>query len=228
MNKLLVRGLGLVLTMMALVNPSSHSQENTTATASFRWSQPATLTPAFAAPDADNRYGEYISKVSFTAGEVSLTVDDDDVKESSQKARFLFGYNTREVEMRAYPGSYVKITVPEGRRIVLVSFDGAKVGTSYMSVDWPKTGAGLVDGTTATWRFDGDNREVIFYIDVTINCTLTTVTSDKTTGVPDIVTGRAEDAEWFTLGGIVLPEKPTLPGVYLRRNGSTVSRILVR
>lgn len=130
--------------------------------------------------------------------------------------------------MRAYPGSYIKIDVPEGRRIVSVSFDGAKVGTGYMTVDRPGTGAESVEGSTATWRFSGDNRQVVFYIDVTINCTLTTVTSDKTTDVTDIVAGTSEDAVWYTMQGVTLPGCPTAPGVYLRRNGTEVSRILVR
>lgn len=191
------------------------------AQAVFNWAQPATLTPSFPAPNADNRYGEYISMVKFTDKGVTLTVDDSGVMQQSQKARFLYGYNTQVVEMRAYAGSFVRITPPEGYEVKSVTLEGAKVGGEYIySADWnPENGVECTTtGTTTvwTWRTPKDSIELTVY--ATINCTSTSVQLSQKAGVDGIEADPAAEAVLYTLQGVRVQGVPAEPGLYLRRS----------
>lgn len=192
------------------------------ATAVFNWSNPAGLTPAYAAPTAENRYGEYIGGVEFTSAGVTLVIDDEDVAQLSQKARFLYGYLTQVVEMRAYPGSLISITAPEGRHVARIEFAGAKADESYMQTPEGK----LLNGvwTPAETR----PNPVIFTIDATINCTKITVVTEQTQGVDDIVADTDAEAQWYTVGGVELPARPAVPGLYVRRLAGRSKLVIIK
>ena len=190
-------------------------------TSVFDWSNPGLLTPAYPAPTAGNRYGEYISNVTFTAGDATLTIDDSSVKEQSQRARFLFGYVTQTVEMRAYATSVITIEVPESQAIKSIAFEGAKVSDEYISY-------GGTDGTfsgTAWTATDGvDVCKVDLDILATINCTRTTVTA-TTAGVDGITTDADSTTTWYTIDGLQLSAEPTAPGLYIVRKGHKVTKL---
>jgi hypothetical protein len=194
-------------------------------TAVFNWSDPSTLNPAYQGPTADNRYGDYISNVVFSDNGVTLQVSDNDVKEGSQKARFLYGYVTQVIEMRAYPNSEIIITAPTDMCVHKVEFEGAKADENYLISESD-------DSTFAngTWTAGSDSRVAEFYIDATINCTKITVQCIAGTGVDNVVADSADQAaaQWYTIDGKILSKQPTLSGLYIKRIGNTAKTILIR
>ena len=194
----------------------------------FNWSDPTSLSPAFKAPTSENRYGEYISKVTFSASGASFTINDDNVKELSQKARFLYGYETKVVEMRAYPTSILTICAPDGANIKTIAFEGAKVTADYISTVDDETGT----FTGSTWKVaDGVGlSQVELYIDKTINCTKTTVTYAGNASVGTVSTAKdVKPLRWYDLTGRTYTTKPAARGVYIVKNsdGST-QRVIVK
>ena len=183
----------------------------------FNWSDPASLSPAYGAPTAADRYGAYISMTVFTApGGTTCQIDDSQVAEGSQKARFLYGYNTGVVEMRAYANSDIIVTAPQGMAVESVAFAGAKADGYYMT---PYDEHSSFDGQT--WATTQPAAQARFYVEATINCTSMTVTCVRTAAVSDITADTADaPARWYTLQGVALPDRPTAPGLYIRRTGN--------
>lgn len=179
-------------------------------TAVFDWSNPTGLTPAFNAPTSQNRYGEYLDAAVFTDNDVTFTVDDSMVKELSQKARFLYGYVTQTVEMRAYANSIITVTCPQGMEIASIAFKGAKADENYLSY----TGSyGSMSGNV--WTATAPVSLVTLDVDATINCTRTTVTF-AAAGVEDIMADDGHiPAVWYTPGGMKLSGAPHTPGLYI-------------
>lgn len=201
----------------------------------FNWSEPGKLTPAYPAPTSSNRYGEYIGKVSFTAGEVTLYIDDSNVREQSQRARFLYGYNTGCVEMRSYPATVIRISVPDDRQIEAVSFAGAKVGAAYMvpvdgnSEDLPADACTLSqEGAEAVYSYAVPAHEVFFYITQTINCTSTAVKVSDHAGLNDVIADADAAILYYTLQGVLLPGRPSAPGVYVQRSAAGNTKVFIR
>lgn len=195
--------------------------------ATFNWAQPSTLSPAFPAPTSDNRYGDYISNVEFKTDWCTLCIDDSSVAQLSQRARFLYGYLTNIVEMRAYANSLIKITPTDtDYEITNVVFAGAKVSEYYIHPDADESlWATTTSGEETAWQIgeglrDSVDGSVFFAVDATINCTSTVVVLSKKAGVADI-TIDSEDSEvvWFTLQGVQLPQTPTQPGLYIKHAG---------
>lgn len=191
----------------------------------FNWSDPSSLTPAFSAPTSENRYGEYISNVEFTGGDLNtihLVINDKDVKEQSQRARFLYGYNTRQVEMRAYTNSVISIWSTKNG-IARITFTGPKADENYLEYIGD-------DGTFKGGVWDGnvDSEKVEFRVNATINCFSIDVTPSSA-GVDDVAVDVDDDAcaVWYTLEGRRLDSRPTIPGLYVRR-GVKATLTLVR
>lgn len=222
MTKSLLKSL-LVISVLTL----SFSAKAQTLSASFNWNQPSTLTPAYSAPNSDNRYGEYISLVEFKDNGVTFVIDDSAVKEQSRRARFLFNYLTQACEMRAYVDSYITITAPESYVITSIEFSGPKVGSDYLSaVDETLGTVGESNWTAA----DGaQTNKVILSVDATINCTLTTVNCATQASVSDIALDTADTVTtWTDLSGRVYTSRPTVPGLYIARAAGTATKLLIK
>ena len=191
----------------------------------FKWSDPSSLVPAYPAPTSDNRYGEYIGSVTFTDNGIKLLIDDSDVAQLSQRARFLYGYVTQEVEMRAYPGSDIIITAPEGMTVNRVVFEGAKADGNYLtSYDENSTFQGQ------EWTTSAPTATARFLVDVTINCTSITVICTDNAGIDDIKADAIPDsgARWFTITGMELSGRPYTPGLYIKHHNNSARRIIIR
>lgn len=211
----------LILAVLSVLCPVFAAH---TVRAVFNWADPSSLSPAFPAPNASNRYGEYISKVNFTADGVTLFIDDDAVKESSQKARFLYGYVTQCVEMRAYAGSDIVIEAPENMTVTRVQFEGAKADENYLtSYDAASTWSGQ------EWTPSTSASAARFYVAATINCTRITVVCTEDAGVEAVeADARAAEETWYNLQGVRLDKMPIAPGVYVRSKGAKACKMIVR
>lgn len=202
-------------------------------TSTFSWSTPGTLSPAFAAPDENERSGDFVGSVKFTAGDVTFEVDDSGVTEQSRRARFHFNYTTRQVELRVYMDSYVTITAAEGRSISSIVLEGPQSDRYYLDMISPTEGVTYTPKPPmyerTEWTVPAGTTEVRFYADQRTQLTLTTVTTTDAAGVADIVADSPVAVpEWYTLQGVRLPRRPTAPGIYLERRAGLTGRILVR
>ena len=190
----------------------------------FNWANPGSLSPAFEAPTSANRYGPYIGDAVFSSpAGVTIDIDDSQVKELSQKARFLYGYMTEEVELRVYPNSSIIISAPEGKAIKTVSFTGAKADDYYMYAEGED---GEFVGNTWTCSRD-DVASVEFVVFTTINCTSTTVAIDNAAGISDI-SADASSATWFGIDGLRYSERPSTPGLYIKVTDGKTSKVLIK
>jgi hypothetical protein len=191
----------------------------------FDWANPTTLSPSYNGPTSSDRYGEYIGGVTFSDNGVTLIIDDSNVSQASQKARFIYGYNTSSIEMRAYVNSDIIITAPEGYGVTNVDFEGAKADELYMtSYDTESTFA------NGSWAASIPAQEAKFYVDATINCTKITVTCSESNAVRDIIAGDAEThvEEWYDTLGHKLSTQPTKPGLFILKKNNTAKTILIR
>ena len=200
-------------------------------TAVFNWTDPASLTPAFSAPDANNRYGEYVGGTVFGGDGATFSVDDSGVSEQSRRARFLFNYTTRTVELRAYLDSDIVIRAAEGRTLSTIVLEGPETDEYYISMTEPAEGVvytPAADYMTGTWTLPAGTVEARLQVRVRMECTRARITTADQAAV-DAITADANNAPavWFTLQGIPLPSAPTVPGLYLRRSGSDTRRILI-
>lgn len=201
--------------MATLCTPVVLAGGDTAVTGTFDWAKPVTLTPAYRPLSMSDRYGDYIGGVVFTDHSVALTIDDGGVREQSQRARFVYGYNTQCTEMRAYPGSDIIVSAPKGYDVTAVTFTGAKVGADYTT---PYDAASRFDG--GTWTAAQPDSVARFYVDVTINCTMMTVTChEHGAGLADITVDNEQPSAWIALDGVQYATRPEHPGVYVVRNG---------
>ena len=194
----------------------------------FNWTKPHALAPAFPAPDANNSKSESVSNVTFKSGPVSFFVGDDDVTDSSQKARFQYGYTTMTVELRAYARSVFVVSVPDDLVIKEIGF----VESQVRDIPLDYTGdSGVFRNNTWTATTDGAVREVSFDVVNTTTCTLTTVTVeayDSQNGVADVVIEEECADEWYTVQGQRLNHQPTHPGMYVAVRNGKVRKLIVR
>ena len=204
-------------------------------TYNFNWANPASLTPSYPVPDMNNRYGEYISNEEFTIGPLSLVVNDDDVAQQSQKARFLYGYMSQTVEMRAYYQSVITISASGNETISAVTWtdvDPVAEKLEYIG----SQGTFKNNRWTVSDDYLGQVTEVKFFVWATLNCTNTAVTTVKEIGSPDddqsSVSDIADNAntptQWFTLQGMPINGCPDTPGIYIRRQDNHTSKIIIK
>ncbi|MBO5052782.1 MAG: hypothetical protein J6C44_00910 [Muribaculaceae bacterium] len=191
---------------------------------SFDWSNPGTLTPAYNAPDADNRSGDYVGNVDFTDNGVTFTVIDNDVKEKSQSARFYYGYNTGACELRIYVNSDIVIKAPAGMTVKSVQFFGPEVGPDYLDL----YNQGNWDGMTFNVT-EPSATEVKFYAPARVELSTTTVTCSTLNGVTDIIqdVDTNAPAKYYDLQGRQVNASHLSPGLYIKRQGACCEKMLI-
>lgn len=194
------------------------------AQAKFIWSEPQSLSPSFPAPTMANRSGEYVSNSTFVDGNASFMVYDQGVKEQSQRARFVYGYNTQQVELRIYVNSEIVITAAEGFVVTSVQFEGPEVGGEYLASyhendSW--------QGSTWVAPSESNLNQVTMLALSRVEITSTVVTMMPTAGVADIIVdNELMPVTWYTISGCRLPAEPVAPGVYLQCQGSNIKKVL--
>ena len=199
--------------------------QNSAQSYDFNWSSPSSLFPPLKAPDSGNRNGEYLSGITFTNGPVSLTVSDDNLDEDSQSTRLFWALSTETVEMRAYPGAMITISVPVEEEIKRITFLGDKVSERQLSCIG---NTGKISGNTWLPTSQPGMMEVRFRVDATINCTCISV-SVSDAGVDEMFSATVpESSNYYTLRGERLSRKPKTPGIYLRGSASGFQKIIVR
>ena len=220
------RILSLLFVLAAL---TAVAQEKTSA---FNWSNPVSLTPSYTAPTKDNRSGDFIGGVKFTAGDITFEVDDSEVSEQSRRARFYFNYATKQVELRAYSGSYITVTAAEGRSITTLVLEGPQSDKYYLDMVSPVADVTFTQTPPLydriTWTVPAGTTSVRFYAEDRTQLTRTIVTTTDAAAVTDITAdAQSYTPEYYTLQGHRLIHRPSAPGLYLERRGPLTRKILI-
>lgn len=191
----------------------------------FNWEASLTLVPPYPPATAQNRSGATIGGVEFKGEYSVFVINDKDIKEKSQSARFYYGYLTQTNELRAYVGSVVIIKAAKNQAISSVAFEGAKVGSDYLYTETPGTWEQGVWTPT-----EQGVTEVQFAVLATINCTKTTVNGTAWNAVDDIsIYADAEIVSWTDMQGRTYTRRPRTAGIYIcRRASGKVTRVLVK
>lgn len=204
-----------------LIFAASVSVAQESITAVFDWSKPESLDPAFRGPESGDKIGVNLDGAVFTSRGVKFRVDDSRVSEGSRKARFYWAYLTDGIELRAYMDTDIIITAPEGMAIQSVSFTGPQADSDSLT---PCDTSGAWSG--ATWTAGTDASEVSFYVPVRCELTTTAVTCKAWNAVGSIA-ADPQPGQWYDLSGRPVTGRPSVPGVYLLRRGTSVTRHLV-
>lgn len=223
------------LTVIALkdgMNPSEvvkasytiKGQTPATTTATFDFMDPASLSPAQGDPGQD---GINVAGTTFKAGDVELTLD-----ENSNKAvaRLWTLTNNRGIVLRLYTTDKATVKALNGKKITKITYIVAE-GADFAPVFDDQKGS--YAATSKTWTAGSAEgvSDTFFKVQKTSNISKMIVeVTDSSVGIDDITADDSSDApvEYFNLQGIRVNADSLTPGLYIRRQGKTVSKTLVR
>lgn len=203
-------------------------EQPTETTATFDFTQPATLTPAYPAtvgsnPDGDNTY-ETVSNVEFTDGLIAVTA----TKGNSTDAR-LYYQSSGKIQYRIYNGATLTVSAKDKNtniKKVEFAFNNSSA-TPTLALNSEFDGGEYVQsGMTGTFVSENGVEAVTFKASATAQINTITVTYSTTSGVESVETIVVEPVEYFNLQGIrvVNPEN----GIYIRRQGNNVSKVYIK
>ena len=223
---------------VATVTYSIEGEAPANPTATFDFTQPGNLQPAFSAPT-------FAPSVSNPAQNLRVYVDGSQFYNNYALVKFNSPSNaqysnrtqlwnvTDGVQLRTYNGSTITITTAESLTIEKVEFIGA--GSSYIKIKYNGTlGSYSVSEATGTWTrgaanaLAAEDRESITF-DVTGTSRLNSInvyTSGVPTGVEDVTVDENAPVEYYNLQGVRVANPEN--GIYIRRQGSKVSKVLVK
>lgn len=205
--------------------------------------EPAIEAPAFATTNTNPIEGlrKYIDKVVFYNNYALLKFTSPEGAVYSNRSQL---WNVVEnevtvVQARAYKNSKFTITAAESLTIDKIEIVGApekaNITVDNVTVDGI-LGTFTVSGNTGTWTRGATNalastteRESVVFnvISSTIRIkSVTVTTTGKPTGVEDVTLDENAPVEYYNLQGVRV-ENPE-NGIYIRRQGSKVSKVLVR
>ncbi len=221
--KYLLSGGVFALSLLVSVKAAAeYDPETKVITATFDWTNPKSLMPAYDSPTAENRDGAKVGGVDFFDSGVSFWINDNDVKEQSRKARFYFGYNTQRCELRIYMGSSITIGVA-AQCIQSVTFEGTEVGEDYMTAQAEGSWSG------STWTMETPSEIALFDIDARCQIARTIVKYTFSDGVDDILVDETNvKSVWYDLSGRALKNQPDTPGVYVEVRGAQKRKVFVK
>lgn len=204
------------------------------ADATFNFASPTSLSPAYPAEkedsslNADGTSGFYanVSDVKFTNGEDGdITVTN--TKGTSTDAR-LYYQNSGKVQLRVYNGGSTTIASVNDKLVITkVVFTYNNGNTSYNKVVAPAVGTW--DKETGTWTAAEESAGVAsvkFEYTGTQQINAIEVFTAEASGIDAVAADSDADVEFFNLQGVRV-DNPT-PGLYIRRQGTEVTKVIVR
>lgn len=200
-------------------------------TATFNFTDFTTLTPAYDPTDFEametdmsNHYYN-VDGVNFTNNNVSLVAQRFDEGSNTTASRLYV--RASDMQLRIYKGSELIITSPDKSKLLKITID-------HMSTDLIP----LLDGEVGNyadgiWTADSrDTRSVMFLIpsdgkNVQIN-KVTVSYLPESSAIEEITSDSDAPVEYFNLQGIRVAADNLTPGIYVRRQGSEVTKILIK
>ena len=190
--------------------------------ATFNFEMPNTLDPAQETPTADNASGASIGGIEFIDTDVTVVLAG-----GSTTCRLYYGYNTG-VEARLYNGGTITITAPEGQFISGVNF----YGNGILNLSYTE-GETLTPLTETSWTSEAGVQTAVFTAvegQATSNGRVDLkgigVNLIEGTGIDAVVADRNAAVEYFNLQGVRVANPEN--GLYIRRQGNSVTKVLVK
>jgi len=193
--------------------------------AMFNFAEPTTLDPAYTVPSDLGQSGavaENLSDVQFTSNGITVS----STGGSSTPRLWKCGTPGHGVEYRVYNGAETTISATTGYVIKSVTFTGAQLTTLNQ-------GDKVLEGATeATWTSAEGVQSVVFKCVTNGSLKRADIVTIKVTfekvaeGIADIEAENAP-AEYYNLQGVRMNGELT-PGLYIRRQGHKVSKVVIR
>ncbi|MGN0218945.1 MAG: chitobiase/beta-hexosaminidase C-terminal domain-containing protein [Muribaculaceae bacterium] len=208
-------------------------------TATFDFTQPSTLQPALIPPTTTSPTDEervQLDKYVFYNNYALVKFTSPDGAKGTNWSQLWNGSDGPQV--RAYKGSTITITVAESLTIEKIEFVGAVSSANLKNISYTGSlGSYSYSGTTGTWTRGGgvkafaetigERESVSFNVNEGIRLNqISVTTTGKPTGVEDVTVDENAPVEYYNLQGVRV-ENPE-NGIYIRRQGSKVSKVLVR
>ena len=207
-------------------------------TAIFDFTQPGTLQPAFSAPTFDPSVSNpaqnlrvYVDEAQFYNNYTLIKFNSREDAIYSNRTQL---WNVTEgVQLRTYNGSTITVTVAENLTIEHIEFTSA-TDKSYLANIAYKGTLGSYSTSTGIWSRGAvnalaaeDRESVTFNISATTRLNAIKVTTAGTpTGVEDVTVDENAPVEYYNLQGVRVANPEN--GIYIRRQGSKVSKVLVK
>lgn len=205
-------------------------------TATFNFNDITTLNPSFnpdEAPEKDNnnRYFNISGQVLMSNG-VSFKAEPSDAADAGTPTRLYI--RTSDMQLRIYKKNRMTLSVPEGYKLTKVVINYNNTGFIPLADDQTGSVADDKDNKTGTWTSGGaDTRSVIFAIpsdgtNSQVNSIEVSYVDGQLGALPTIGDDCVAPVEYFNLQGVKVAGDNLMPGLYIMRQGSKVSKILVR
>ncbi len=199
-------------------------QQPATETETFDFSDPAGLNPAQEDPGTT---GTNIQGVTFTSGDATLEVAENT---NNTAARLWTLTQDRGIAMRLYVSDKVTILPANGKKIAKVTFVIAQNVTFKPTFI---TDGGSYSSTSKEWvagSADGSDRVAFTVSERSDISKILVELTGSTVGIDDITADETTTApaEYYNLQGMRVNGDRLTPGIYIMRQGSKTSKILVR
>ncbi|MDE6300221.1 MAG: chitobiase/beta-hexosaminidase C-terminal domain-containing protein [Muribaculaceae bacterium] len=192
--------------------------------ATFDFTDIESLTPSFSESQANKDNAIEVAGVTFTSDNVSIEVTAD--ADAGTQPR-LFNSSSKTDPgwtLRIYTKNHAKVSVPDGYALQKIEMTGATLNNLVAD-----------NGTFAdgVWTPDVNARAAavteVSFTSKTKNGAIKTlkVTYRSTSGVSDALVDADSDVEYYNLQGVRVQGQPA-PGIYIRRQGATVSKVVIR
>ena len=219
---------------VATVTYSIEGEAPMNPSATFDFTKPSTLQPALTPPSSTSPSDDERVKLDnyvFYNNYALVKFTSPDGAKGTNWSQLWNGSDGPQV--RVYTNSTITITAAESLTIEKVEFISA--GSSYIKIKYNGTlGSYSVSGATGTWTrgavnaLAAEDRESITF-DVTGTSRLNSInvyTSGVPTGVEDVTVDENAPVEYYNLQGVRVDNPEN--GIYIRRQGSKVSKVLVK
>ena len=219
---------------VATVTYSIEGEAPMNPSATFDFTKPSTLQPALTPPSSTSPSDDERVKLDnyvFYNNYALVKFTSPDGAKGTNWSQLWNGSDGPQV--RVYTNSTITITAAESLTIEKVEFISA--GSSYIKIKYNGTlGSYSVSGATGTWTrgavnaLAAEDRESITF-DVTGTSRLNSInvyTSGVPTGVEDVTVDENAPVEYYNLQGVRVANPEN--GIYIRRQGSKVSKVLVK
>ena len=200
-------------------NPDPETPEQPTGeNVTFNFTQPSTLDVAYS-DEGESGNEVVLTGLEFTSGVITLSFDA--AEGASNQPRLYYGSgNAAGWTMRFYKDNTFTVAADEGYNVTSIVFEGSNITGLTVS-------SGTLSGTT--WTAGDAVGSVSFSKEATGNNptvkTMTVYYADAA-GVEDVAVDTNAPVEYFNLQGVrvVNPEN----GLFIRRQGNTVSKVVIR
>ena len=207
-------------------------------TAIFDFTQPGTLQPALEAPTFAANATNPVADLRVYADEVQFYNNYTLIKFNSREDAIYSNrtqlWNVTEgVQLRTYNGSTITVTVAENLTIEHIEFTSATDKSYLGNIAYTGT-LGSYSTSTGIWSRGAvnalaaeDRESVTFNVSATTRLNAIKVTTAGIpTGVEDVIVDENAPVEYYNLQGVRVANPEN--GIYIRRQGSKVSKVLVK